>query len=82
MTKSEQIFKIIHKKCQAEGISERDLACTLGCSERSVAYWRNGKRQINLNNADKALKALGIAVRIGAPEGEVYEIEEENETDV
>lgn len=82
MTKNEQIFKIIENVRAEKGIKKRELAAMIGCTDRSIQYWLNGKKQINLYYADKALKALGIAVWIGAPEGEVYEIEEEDETDV
>ena len=68
MSKSEQIFCFINKVRIERKISQKELAQLIGCSERAIRYWENGKRQISIDMADKALKALKVSMTIGEDE--------------
>lgn len=68
MSESERIFNVINEKRIERGISKKELAEMIGCSERAIRYWENGERQMTIDAAAKALQALRISVRLGADE--------------
>ena len=68
MSESERIFNVINKKRIELGISKKELAEMIGCSERAIRYWELGERQMTIDAAAKALHALRISVRLGADE--------------
>ena len=68
MSESERIFNVINEKRIERGISKKELAEMIGCSERAIRYWENGERQMTIDAAAKALRALRISVRLGADE--------------
>lgn len=51
-----------------KGVSQQVLADAVGVSKETVYLWENGKRKMTLDNADRAFKALGVSVTIGAEE--------------
>ena len=60
--------KIIKEKREIKGISRMKLAELSGFTDRAIAYWEYGERQISLENADRLLKALGTTLSIGKEE--------------
>ena len=68
MSESERIFNVINEKRIELGISKKELAEMIGCSERAIRYWENGERQMTIDAAAKALHTLRISVRLGADE--------------
>lgn len=66
MTKDEEILRIIVKEMEKEPLRAKDIAEKIGCTKRTVNYWKSGLRTtITLDMADKALKALGLTVTLG-----------------
>ena len=41
MSESERIFNVINEKRIERGISKKELAEMIGCSERALRYWEN-----------------------------------------
>ncbi len=65
MNKEREILKRIDECRKARGMTRKELAERLGCSVRLVHYWFRGERGISINMMDKALKLLGITVKLG-----------------
>ena len=61
----EQIFSYIDEKRKEQGISKKEFAQMIGCTQRAIYYWERGERGISLDMADKALKILGAFVILG-----------------
>lgn len=59
-----EITKLINQERIRQGMSINELARRTGVSVSNASYWLTGGG-ITLENADKALKALGIEVTIG-----------------
>lgn len=57
--------KIIKEARQKQGISQKELAETIGVTTRAIIYWEKGQRKISLELADKILNALHISLKIG-----------------
>lgn len=62
------IAKIIKKKRQEQGLSQKQLADMAGVTKRAIAYWEKEERQMSIENADKLLKALHASVMLGEPD--------------
>ena len=69
MIKHEQIFAYINTKREEQGISKKEFAKMIGCTQRAFRYWELGERKISIDTADKALKVLGISAVIGEEKG-------------
>ena len=65
MMKHEQIIAYINAKREEQGISKKEFAKMIGCTQRAFRYWELGERKISIDTADKALKVLGISAVIG-----------------
>lgn len=65
MEKHEQIIAYINAKREEQGISKKEFAKMIGCTQRAFRYWELGERKISIDTADKALKVLGISAVIG-----------------
>ena len=63
-TKAGEVTKVIFDEMKKQGLSYRKFAEKIGCHYMTIYQWK--KHQIRLDVADKALKALGISVTIGA----------------
>lgn len=63
--KAFKIQKLIKIERVKQGISVRKFAKMIECSPRAVSLWDAGQRAITIEMADKALKALGVSVRLG-----------------
>jgi len=57
--------KILKEERIKRGISQKKLAEAAGVTARSIIYWENGQRQMNIENADKLFKALHMSIKIG-----------------
>lgn len=62
----QKIITLILDEIKAQHKSKSSFAKEIGVSKQTVTNWSVGRRGISLNTADKALKALGISVEIGA----------------
>lgn len=71
MEKHEQIIAYINAKREEQGISKKEFAKMIGCTQRAFRYWELGERKISIDTADKALKVLGISAVIGEERGEL-----------
>lgn len=65
MTKAEEVRMMILEPLVKEGITLAELARRTGCLPRTIQYWSTGRMSPSLNQADKALKALGLSMTIG-----------------
>lgn len=61
----QEFAKILRKAREEKNITQLELACRTGFTNRSIIFWEQGKKKISLENADKLLKALGIEITIG-----------------
>ena len=59
------IYGFLKNSRLAAGLSRKQLAEIIGCSERAVTYWESGKREMTLKHADAVCTALGVEVVIG-----------------
>lgn len=66
MNKNVEIQKKIREERIKQGISIRKLAKMAGCTERAIAYWEKGEKEITVNMADRMLKTLGVKMELGA----------------
>ena len=66
MSKNEEILRIILQGMAEQKITRERFAKEIGCSTRAISYWKEGKRMISFEMADRALKVLGISIKIGA----------------
>lgn len=57
--------KVLKEERQRQGISQQALADAAGVTKRAIIYWENGKKNMNVESADKVFKALHISVIIG-----------------
>lgn len=57
--------KIIKDARQKQGMTQRDLAETIGVTTRAIIYWETGQRKISLESADKIFTALHMSMKIG-----------------
>ena len=60
-----EFAKILKSSREEKNITQHELACKTGLTERSIIYWEQGVKNISLQNADKLLKALGVELTIG-----------------
>ena len=58
--------EVIREERIKQGLSQRGLGKKAGCSGRIIGYWESGEKIPNIQLADKVLKALGIALTLGA----------------
>lgn len=65
----EKILSVICIEQKRQGITTRNLAQIVGCTERAVSYWKCGKRNISLRMAEKVLEELGYELTIIKKEG-------------
>lgn len=65
MKKNLEIQQKIREERIKQRISMRRLAQMAGCTDRAIAYWEKGEKEITVNMADKILKVLGISMNIG-----------------
>lgn len=72
MEKHEQIFSYINTKREEQGISKKEFAKVIGCTQRAFRYWELGERKISIDTADKALKVLGVSAVIGKEVNRVW----------
>lgn len=56
---------LLKSEREKKSVSQKALADSIGVSRRSIEYWEHGKRQMTLENADNAFRALGVSVVIG-----------------
>lgn len=63
--KTKEIQTRISEERKKQGYSFRKFAKMIGYTARAVSYWETGQRTINIDAADKALKALGLTVTLG-----------------
>lgn len=68
MDKSKEIINLISKERKCQGVSISELCRIIGCSRESYYCWERGDKNIKINTADKALKALGISYILGKDE--------------
>ena len=61
---SKEILHIVEKEQKVQGITARELAKKIGCSEQIISYWKCGKRNISLRMAEKVLGVLGYELTI------------------
>ncbi len=61
---------LIRQERIIKDISYKKLSEITGLTIRSIQYWEKGETSISLENADKILKALGIAIKVGNTENE------------
>lgn len=47
------------------GLSRRELARKVGCTDTAIKYWETGKRVPSITMAHKILEALGIKISLG-----------------
>lgn len=57
--------KVLKDERQRQKLSQQTLADAAGVTKRAIAYWESGKKQMNVESADKVFKALHISVIIG-----------------
>lgn len=57
--------KIMREERIKQGISQQKLANAAGVSKRTITYWENGEKKMNVENADKIFRALHMSVVIG-----------------
>jgi transcriptional regulator with XRE-family HTH domain len=57
--------KVLKDERQRQKLSQQTLADTAGVTKRAIAYWESGKKQMNVESADKVFKALHMSVKIG-----------------
>lgn len=62
---SNEVIEMIIKNIREKGISRREFAKKVGCSERHIHYLETGQRGISLELADKMLKELEISCKLG-----------------
>lgn len=63
-----EVYETFRKAREEAGLSRKQLAAMIGCSDRAVQYWEDGQREITLVNADALCRALGIELVIGRTE--------------
>lgn len=61
---SKKVLYIVFWEMENQKITQEEMAKRLGCSRRSIEYWKNGKRNIGLNMAEKVLNVLGYELSI------------------
>lgn len=61
---SKEILHIVGLEQKIRGITARELAKKIGCSEQIISYWKMGKRNISLRMAEKVLEELGYELTI------------------
>lgn len=57
--------KRLKEERMKQGISQQKLAQKAGVTKRSVIYWENGKKKMNVESADRVFKALHVTITIG-----------------
>lgn len=57
--------KLLREKRIEKGMSRKELAEAAGVTERAVSYWEREERSMNIENADRIFRALGVSVLIG-----------------
>lgn len=62
--KHNKIVSMILDERKKQGITYRELAKRIGVQPATIVNWKNGS-EISLDNADKALKELGLSATIG-----------------
>lgn len=65
----EKILSVICTEQKKQGITTRNLAQIVDCTERAVSYWKCGERNISLRIAEKILEELGYELTIIKKEG-------------
>jgi len=58
--------KIVKEEREKQGMTKRELARRIGCTDRAISYWETGEKSPNITLADKALKELEISLKIGS----------------
>lgn len=61
---SKKVLYIVFWEMENQKITQEEMAKRLDCSRRSIEYWKNGKRNISLNMAEKVLNVLGYELSI------------------
>jgi transcriptional regulator with XRE-family HTH domain len=56
---TDEIIKILEKEQKKNGMSAIIIAQKTGCTNRSISYWKHGKRNISLQMVEKILETLG-----------------------
>lgn len=62
--------KIVKEEREKQGMTKRELARRIGCTDRAISYWETGEKSPNITLADKVLKALEISLKIGSDKDE------------
>ena len=73
MTKK-QFALAVRRKIRERGIKQAALATATGCSESTVQAWNRRGVIPSVVNADALLKALGVKLTIGDPDGPDLEV--------
>ncbi|MBP3927453.1 MAG: helix-turn-helix transcriptional regulator [Clostridium sp.] len=60
-----EVYETFRKAREKAGLTRKELAAMIGCSDRAVQYWEDGQREITLVNADALCRALSIELVIG-----------------
>ena len=61
---SKKILRVMFCEMESKKITQEEMAKRLDCSRRSIEYWKNGKRNISLDMAEKVLNVLGYELNI------------------
>lgn len=69
MEKNNELVEYILGQCREGQITQSELARELGCTTRTVRYWKYGERGMSIDMADKALRMLGLTYMLGKQEG-------------
>lgn len=64
MNLSKKILYVVEAEQKKQGISARELAKRIGCTDRIISCWKTGKRNISLKMAEKVLAELGYQLII------------------
>ena len=73
MTKA-QFSRLIRRQIKAKGIKRAALAEIVGVSESNIRAWDRQGVTPSVVNADALLRALGVRLVIGDPEGADLEV--------
>ena len=66
-----RVGELLKKSRKNNGITQKELAGTLKVSQQLVGAWEKGTRRMSVNDADRAFRALGVTVTIGADDGRI-----------
>lgn len=61
---SKEILHVVETEQEIQGITARELAKRVDCTDTIISYWKTGKRNISLNMAEKILRELGYKLII------------------